>query len=148
MPGVSSENGVVYQVPFFVSFKMNPRIRSRDKSMLPESPRNRLPSSIDLHSRRAEGQPKYHRTPATGIPLEEYHGEKRKQKEKKKEKKTREMPVKRLLVSVEFILIISTFFLRRETHLPATEENSLSLSLSLSLFPPLFFISPLLLLLF
>ena len=26
-------------------------------------------------------------------------------------------------VSVEFILIISTFFLRRETHLPATEEN-------------------------
>ena len=122
-----------YQVLFFVSFKMNPRIRSRrhprqiHASWIPAEPASLLDRSSFTTSR---GTTEISSNASHGNTSRRIPWRKGKKKTKRKKEKKREMPVKRLLVSVEFILIISTFFLRRETHLPATEENLHSLALS------------------
>lgn len=117
-----------YQVLFFVSFKMNPRILSHRRPRQIHA--SSIPGTVSLVDRspftEAEGRPKYHRTAATGCFSRNTMGGRGKK-----------MPWNGR-VSVEFILIISTFFLRRETHLPATEENLLrSFSFFLSFTPPL-----------
>lgn len=129
--GVSSENGVVRRV----SSAILRQFQDESADPLPQAPttnpcflnpRDGFPRrSIPIH-RGAEGRPKYHRTAATGCFSRNTMGGRGKK-----------MPWNGR-VSVEFILIISTFFLRRETHLPATEENLLrSFSFFLSFTPPL-----------
>lgn len=118
-----------YQVLFFVSFKMNPRILSHRRPRQIHA--SSIPGTVSLVDRSpfSEGLrddrniiERQQRDAFRGI-LWGGRGKK--------------MPWNGR-VSVEFILIISTFFLRRETHLPATEENLLrSFSFFLSFTPPL-----------